>query len=198
MIYSMDGVHDLGGMHGFGPILAEVDHQPVFGEPWEARVWAVSRTVMQRSTIDRFRYLIEQMPPAAYLTSTYYARWLWAVERLAAEQGLLDGTASPSPGARPSSSAPLWKGRFERGQQVRVANRVTAGHCRVPRYLRRQVGRIERVACAWPNPGDSASTGVYGEPELVYTVVFAAGDLFGPGADHTLSADVGERDLEVP
>jgi Nitrile hydratase beta subunit len=194
----VDGVHDLGGMHGFGPIPIEGDGEPVFHEPWEARVWAMSGTTIRRTTIDRFRYLIEQMPPAAYLTSSYYARWLWAVEILAAEQGLLDGPAGPPTVTRPSSSSPLWEGRFELGQPVRVANRVTAGHCRVPRYLRRQVGRIERVACAWPTPGISAATGAYGDPELVYTVVFSAGDLFGSTADHTLSADFAESDLEVP
>ena len=197
MMYRVDGVHDLGGMHGFGPVPID-DSEPVFREPWEARVWAMSQTTMRRTTIDRFRYLIEQMPPAAYLASPYYGRWLWAVERLAAEQGLLDGRSARPAEPRPSSSIPLWKGRFSPGQTVRVANRVTPGHCRVPRYLRREVGRVERVACAWPNASESASTGTYGEPELVYTVVFSAGDLFGSTADHTLSADLSERDLELP
>jgi nitrile hydratase len=73
---------------------------------------------------------------------------------------------------------------------------VTDGHTRVPRYLRRHVGRVERVACVWPNPGDSAAGGTYGEPELVYTVSFHGGDLFGPGADHAVSADLSESDLE--
>jgi hypothetical protein len=58
------------------------------------------------------------------------------------------------------------------------------------------VGLIERVAFAWPNPGESAATGTYGEPELVYTVAFAASDLFGPDADHSLTADLAETDLE--
>jgi hypothetical protein len=73
---------------------------------------------------------------------------------------------------------------------------VTSGHTRVPRYLRLHVGRIERVAFVWPNPGESAATGKYGEPELVYTVAFAADALFDPAADHTLTADLPERDLE--
>jgi nitrile hydratase len=79
-----------------------------------------------------------------------------------------------------------------------VANAVTAGHTRVPRYLRHHVGRVERVAFAWPNAGESAAAGTYGEPELVYTIAFAATDLFGPGADHTVTADLGESDLEEP
>ena len=98
-------------------------------------------TVMGHTTIDRFRYTIEQMPPAEYLASSYYERWLWAIEHLAAEQGC--STAS--------DPAPPWRdrrrrrrrgpGRFRPGDQVRVRNPVTAGHTRVPRYLRLHVGR---------------------------------------------------------
>jgi nitrile hydratase len=155
-------------------------------------------TVMGNTTIDRFRYTIEQMPPAEYLASGYYERWLWALERLAAEQGILDSAERPTPVARPSPAAPTWIGRFRRGDRVRVRNPVTDGHTRVPRYLRRHVGRVEGVACAWPNPGESAATGTYGEPELVYTVAFDAMDLFGADADHTLTADLGDGDLEAP
>jgi nitrile hydratase subunit beta len=191
----VDGVHDLGGMHGFGPVPIEAD-EPLFHEPWEGRVWRMLASAMGQTTIDRFRYTIEQMPPADYLASSYYERWLWAIEHLAAEQGLLDGDDRPALVVRPSPAMPTWPGRFRSGDRVRVRNPVTKGHTRVPRYLRRQVGRVERVACAWPNPGESAATGTYGEPELVYTVAFAAADLFEPAADHTITADFGESDLE--
>jgi hypothetical protein len=194
----VDGVHDLGGMHGFGPVPTEAD-EPVFHEPWEGRVWWILKTVIERSTtIDRFRYTIEQMPPAEYLASTYYERWLWAIEHLAAEQGILDSADQPPAVTGPSPATPTWAGRFEAGARVRVRNSVTKGHTRVPRYLRGHVGRVERVAFAWPNPGQSAATGRYGENELVYTVAFTAADLFGPTADHTLTADLGETDLEEP
>jgi nitrile hydratase len=193
----MDGAHDLGGMHGFGPVPIEVD-EPLFHEPWEGRVWAMMRAAMNNTTIDRFRYTIEQMPPAEYLASSYYERWLWALERLVVEQGLLEGTERPSAVTRPSPATPTWSGRFRRGDGVRVRNQVTSGHTRVPRYVRNHVGRVEKVAFAWPNPGESAATGTYGEPELVYTVAFAAADLFDPAADHTLTADLGESDLEEP
>jgi nitrile hydratase len=192
----MDGVHDMGGMHGFGRVPIEVD-EPLFHEPWEGRVWAMWSAI-GATTVDRFRFTIEQMPPAAYLASSYYERWLWAIERLAAEQGLLTGPVRPPGSARPSPALAAWEGRFRTGDFVRVRNAVTDGHTRVPRYLRLHVGRVDRVACVWPNPGDSAESGSYGQPELVYTVTFKAGDLFGPGADHTLSADIPESDLEVP
>ena len=190
-------MHDLGGMHGFGPVPIETD-EPLFHEPWEGRVWGMGATVMRGTTIDRFRYTIEQMPPAEYLASSYYERWLWAYEHLAAEQGLLSSADRPSRVARPSPATPTWTGKFKGGDRVRVRNPVTDGHTRVPRYLRRHVGRVERVAFAWPDPGRSAATGTYGEPELVYTVAFAAADVFGPAADHTITADLGEGDLEEP
>jgi nitrile hydratase len=194
-ITGVDGVHDLGGMHGFGPVPIEVD-EPLFHEAWEGRVWRMLGTVMAHTTIDRVRFTIEQMPPAEYLASSYYERWLWAIDHLAMEQGLLDSDDRPPAAARPSPTTPTWAGRFRVGDRARVRNSVTSGHTRVPRYLRLHVGRIERVAFAWPNPGESAATGKYGEPELVYTVAFAADALFDPAADHTLTADLPERDLE--
>jgi nitrile hydratase len=138
------------------------------------------------------------MPPAHYLASSYYERWLWAIERLAVEQGLLDSADRPPAQPRPSPTTPPWPGRFRAGQRVRVRNSVTSGHTRVPRYLRSHKGAVVRVACVWPNPGASAATGVYGEPELVYTVAFAGADLFGVEANHTVTADLVESDLEEP
>ena len=94
--HGVDGVHDLGGMHGFGPVPIEAD-EPLFHEPWEGRVWQMMRaTVMARTTIDRVRHTIEQMPPVEYLASSYYERWLWALEHLAAEQGMLDNETPAS------------------------------------------------------------------------------------------------------
>jgi nitrile hydratase subunit beta len=184
-------------MHGFGAVPIEVD-EPLFHEPWEGRVWRMSRVVMAATTTDRFRYTIERMPPAEYLTSSYYERWLWAIERLAAEQGLLHSRDRPPRIDRPSPARPRWPGRFAAGDFVRVRNLVTPHHTRVPRYLRRHVGRVERTAFVWPKPGESAAAGTYGDPELVYTVAFDGAELFGPDADHTLTADLGESDLEEP
>ncbi len=188
----MDGVHDLGGMHGFGPVPVD-DDSPGFREPWEVRVWALSGPLMRRTTIDRFRYSIERMAPVAYLTSSYFGRWLHALETLATDPELLDR----SPVARPAPNLPPPPCRFATGDRVRVRNAVTAGHTRVPRYLRRQPGTVRCVACVWPDPARSAATGVYGGPVVHYTVSFAAVDLFGPGADHVITADVIETDLEA-
>src|SRR5262249_14541792 len=115
---AVDGVHDMGGMHGYGRVPIEVD-EPLFHEPWEGRVWAMWSAI-GATTVDRFRFTIEGMPPAVYLASTYYERWLWAIERLAAEQGLLTGPDRPPGGSRPSPGLPSWVGRFQPGDAVRV------------------------------------------------------------------------------
>ena len=73
----MNGVHDMGGMHGFGPVLPEAD-EPVFHAPWEGKVYAMRRLMgaWQRWNIDAGRHSIEKMPAAEYLESSYYEKWL--------------------------------------------------------------------------------------------------------------------------
>ena len=132
-----------------------------------------------------------------YLTSSYYERWLWAIERLAAEQGLLDSDDRPP--------APTTGRRRRRRSGTDGSHPVSGSACATPRPPahprpalsapargRDRAGRL-RLA----QPGESAATGTYGEPELVYTVAFAAADLFGAGADHIVTADLGESDLEA-
>jgi nitrile hydratase len=159
-------------------------------------VAAIARLMMRNTTVDHFRYTIEQMPPAEYLASPYYARWLWAAERMAAEQGLLDGSGELGAGVRLPEGEPASPRRFVDGQRVRVGNPVTPMHTRVPRYVRNHVGTVVRRSCAWPHPTQSAATGRPGPMEHVYAVAFAASDLFGPQADHTVVVDVWEPDLE--
>src|SRR3954470_3008046 len=88
----MNGVHDLGGMHGFGPVVRETD-EPTFHAAWEARVWAMVQEIRRQNyyTIDASRYGIERMPPAEYLRSSYYERWLASLEFNLMLEGLLTG-----------------------------------------------------------------------------------------------------------
>ena len=190
----MDGVHDLGGMHGFGVVPVEVD-EPLFHEPWEGRVAVMARVLMANTTVDHFRHTIEQMPPREYLASRYYERWLWAAERMAQEQGVVDGSGHPEREPKPTGE-PATPRRFADGQPVRVANRVTPMHTRVPRYVRNHVGTVVKRSCAWSHPTASAATGRHGPMEHVYAVAFPAAELFGGDADHTLLVDVWESDLE--
>jgi len=86
----MNGIHDMGGMHGFGTVAPEAD-EPVFHADWERRMFALASTALGRGTanVDEFRHAIERIPPARYLASSYYERWLEAVETLLVEKGVL-------------------------------------------------------------------------------------------------------------
>ncbi len=86
----MTYVHDIGGLHGFGPVEDVADAAP-FHAAWEARVTGIVRALIYNRafTADEFRHAIERMDPAAYLGASYYARWTDALERLCVEKGLL-------------------------------------------------------------------------------------------------------------
>src|SRR6266508_4842465 len=86
----MDGVHDLGGMQGFGRVERE-EHEPVFHAPWEAAVLAMMRAGGSRGVynIDEFRHAIERMNPAHYLSAAYYEKWLDGIARLFTEKSVV-------------------------------------------------------------------------------------------------------------
>jgi nitrile hydratase subunit beta len=81
--------HDIGGSGEFGPIDPTDDGQP-FHHEWEARVFAINSTLLRRGlyTLDEFRNAIERMTPEEYHASSYYERWLHAIETLLAEKGI--------------------------------------------------------------------------------------------------------------
>src|SRR4030095_693052 len=94
----MDGVHDLGGMQGFGPVERE-ENEPVFHAEWEAAGLAMMGAAGARGlfNIDEFRHGIERMAPAHYLRATYYEKWLDGVTRVLVEKGVVgaEGLAGP-------------------------------------------------------------------------------------------------------
>ena len=89
----MNGIHDLGGMHGMGPINPE-PNEPVFHAPWERTVFGLFVTTFAGGhfNVDEFRHAIEKMDAAHYLESSYYAHWLHAVEDLLVQRGTLTET----------------------------------------------------------------------------------------------------------
>ena len=110
----MNGAHDLGGMHGFGPVEAEKD-EPVFHHEWERHAFALNLAAGShgRWNIDVSRYAREQMPAAEYLATTYYEHWLWGLERLLVAHGLVGADElaralgdGPVPGAAPPRAVP--------------------------------------------------------------------------------------------
>ena len=86
----MDGIHDLGGVDGFGAIKVE-SNEPVFHERWEPIGYATGIIGFGRRffTVDEFRHAVERMAPRHYLSSTYYERVVTGVASLYVEKGIV-------------------------------------------------------------------------------------------------------------
>jgi len=201
----MNGVHDMGGMHGMGPIQAE-KNEPVFHTRWEGRVLALRRAMAawRKWNIDVTRHQVELVPPAEYLRLSYYERQFVAFLEMLAKSGLVtraeleSGTpAQGSPKATPAltaekAAALVAKGvpasrdvpmtpRFRAGDRVRARNMHPVGHTRLPRYARGKFGTINRDHGVFVFPDTDAH--FLGEkPQHVYSVRFAARELWGEQA----------------
>jgi nitrile hydratase len=196
----VDGIHDLGGMHGFGRIEVERD-EPVFHARWEGRVRAMVGIALARgiANLDAFRHGIERMRPREYLANPYYGRWLTSLEGLVAEarsRGALAPVATAFQGFfREVPEAP----RFRAGDRVAARNLHPAGHTRLPRYVRGKRGVVVRrhPACVFP---DTNAHGRGEQPQHLYAVRFWASELFGPDAEPNASVtiDLFESYLEAP
>lgn len=208
----MNGVHDMGGMHGFGKVEPE-PNEPPFHAPWEGRVLAMQRAVRftRAWNIDRSRDALERLPAPVYLSASYYQRWALGMERNALERGLIDADELAAghalrPGkpvervmtksdighafARGSFSRPLSQAaRFKPGDRVHTKNINPASHTRLPRYARGRGGVIEAVRGYHVFP-DSVTTGGGENPQWLYTVVFDGRHLWGANADPTLTVSI--------
>jgi len=202
----MNGVHDMGGMHGMGPVVHEKD-EPVFHEEWEGRVYALTRLVRAgggRWNIDAGRYEIERLPPAEYLRMSYYEKWaarlaIQVVKMGLVTQGEID-SGTPAPGsakATPQVTAarvPAMvatrvstkrdvrvKATFKRGDRVRARNMHPTGHTRLPRYARAKLGTVVEDRGVFVFPDTNAE--FLGEkPQHLYSVRFTARELWGDRA----------------
>jgi nitrile hydratase len=216
----MNGAHDMGGMHGFGPVVRE-ENEPGFHTEWEARIWAMVREIRAQGyyTIDASRYGIEQMPPAEYLQATYYERWLASLEFNLILESLMtsdeletriqylrdhpsapmprDAISSPPPPrehpASPSPPAP----RFAVGDEVVTRNDHPVGHTRLPRYARSKRGVIRRSYGPQTFP-DANAHGLGEQPQPLYNVRFEAKELWGESAEprQTVSLDLWDSYLD--
>src|ERR1700688_3908077 len=131
----MNGIHDLGGMHGMGPTQPE-KNEPVFHADWEARVFALTRAMgaWRKWNIDASRHQRELIPAAEYLRMSYYEKWLTGLEELIVKSGLVEGPKQANPALKASEVAGvLARGSSARrdvevepsftvGQQVRARN----------------------------------------------------------------------------
>lgn len=195
----MNGVHDLGGMHGFGPVERHPDSLR-FEHDWEPAVVAIQAATRAFANIDQFRHAIERMDPVHYLGSTYFEHWLDGCERLAVEAGVLGEhevderceqlasgwtplerpadpvhQASPRPDfRRGAATAP----RFPAGTEVRTRNLQPAGHTRLARYARGKRGVVADYHGSYVYANANAH-GLGEDPDHLYSVRFEAAELWG-------------------
>jgi nitrile hydratase beta subunit len=209
----VNGIHDMGGMDGFGSVEPEPD-EPAFHAPWEGRVIAMMRAMGTAGAwnLDMFRAARERQPAAYYLTASYYESWAESIETLVLERGLAspDEIAAghalhpakelPRPVLRADDvPASIKRGsygrpaaapaRFKVGDAVRAGNLHPATHTRLPRYARGRRGVVERVHGAHVFP-DSSALGLGDDPQWLYTVVFDGRELWGADADPTLKVSI--------
>jgi len=217
----MDGVHDMGGMHGFGPVEPELD-EPVFHHRWEARTFALRQAcgALGRWNIDIARHANERMPPEQYLAASYYERWLVGLEMLLLEHGVLtpaERASGKSAGPASAGLTPFPPEKVEavvrKGQQYRVnadapagfsagaavvtRNIHPSGATRLPRYARGKRGTVVHDHGVFIFP-DSNAAGKGTKPQHLYSVQFKARELWGPDSSATDSVylDLWEDYLE--
>jgi nitrile hydratase subunit beta len=217
----MNGVHDMGGMDGFGKVEAE-PNEPTFHQKWESRVLAMVRAMGAAGAfnIDTSRFYRESLPPHIYLASSYYRKWLLGLEDNLVDKGFVTASeiaaGHAKEPAKPLKNGKLRledverimvRGQFERtpqapakfkpGDRVRAKNIHPTTHTRLPRYTRGHVGVVERILGCQVFP-DSAAMELGENPQWLYNVVFDGVELWGPDADPTvkISIDAFEPYLE--
>lgn len=188
----MDGMHDLGGKQGFGP----VRHSPtakVFHAPWEKRINALYSLAVKLGifNMDEYRHAIERMEPRHYLSASYYERTLTSLATLCVEKGLMTreelearagGLFPLALPSAPGRSNVAERERFKVGDRVQVRTDNVPGHVRMPAYIRGKAGVVVGESPAYPFP-DAHAHGIEAEDEPTYDVRFNAFDLWPNSAD---------------
>jgi nitrile hydratase len=204
----MDGIADLGGTDGWGPMRPPRRDEPVFGQPWQGRAFALTQLSRRAAgyNVDAFRHALERLDRDAYLEDGYYGRWLNGTELILTETGLLApgaieararnlrGEQVPEPADRqphrpdytPTAEGSLREvaapPAYAVGQRVRARASASAGHTRLPRYARGHTGTVTVIQPAALLPDTNAH--FEGEnPQHVYTVAFESRELWGPEAE---------------
>jgi nitrile hydratase beta subunit len=218
----VDGIHDMGGMHGFGPVDRHNDY--TFRADWQRRAFGVVEALagVVPFNSDTFRRALERISADESLRHSYFERWVMATETLLLEAGLVNENelktgkkefdadmTNRSPigpqvlieafiaGASlefPSDSQPA---RFKVGQSVRVTVNAPKDHTRVPRYLRGRVGTVTHDSGVFQF-ADTVAAGKGQCPQHCYTIAFPAHSLWGESAEagETINADLWESYLE--
>ena len=211
----MDGIHDMGGMHGFGKVEPEQD-EPVFHAPWEGRCLALNRAMgaigawTHRRGPRRHRELaagclfgelvLRQMGAAVWKTWSSPAA-LPAPTKLPPATRCDHGNrldAQTHSGRRAAHAdarlfrSPAASGRRASSSATACARKISIRqtHTRLPRYARGHVGVIEAIRGCHVFP-DSRSRTARGEnPQWLYTVLFDGRELWGEAGDPTLKVSI--------
>ncbi|HEX2540017.1 MAG TPA: nitrile hydratase subunit beta [Caldimonas sp.] len=191
----MDGMHDLGGRQGFGPVRHAPD-APAFHAAWEVRANALYSLAVKLGVfnMDEYRHAIERMDPRHYLSASYYERSLTGLATLLVEKGLVTreelerrcGGPFPlaSPGAAGRTNVAT-RPRLRPGDRVRVREDFVPGHVRMPGYIRGKTGVVVGESPPYPFP-DAHAHGVEAADEPTYDVRFRSDDLWPDSADAAL------------
>jgi len=196
----MNGVHDMGGMQGFGPIEREVN-EPVFHAPWEGRVITMVLAIAAwgKFGADQRRTVRELIPPAEFLRMSYYEIWYTGlivnmldagmVTRAEIDSGMpATGSAELTPALMAArvptffaNGAPKKRNvpdapNFRVGQRVRAKNINPTTHTRLPRYSRGRTGVVSRDYGIYVFP-DANANGQGEKPQHLYSVRFEAREL---------------------
>ncbi len=218
----MNGAQDMGGAMGFGPVVPEAN-EPVFHGDWERRVLAMTVAMGPAGgwSADAGRFARENVPPVDYLSRSYYEIWYFGLLRLLLDKGLVTpaeleaghamvpakpvarvlagGDVGPMLAkGRPTHRTVSEPARFAIGDRVRARNIHPTGHTRLPRYVRGRVGVVTLQHGAHVFP-DTSAAGTGEQPQWLYTVRFAGLELWGEGADPsvTVSVDAWDSYLEA-
>jgi nitrile hydratase subunit beta len=218
----MNGAQDLGGMQSFGPICPDNDVSP-FHADWERRVHAttIAMGATGKWNIDMSRAARESLPPAQYLSSTYYQIWFEGLKKLILSTGLATAEEIESGESMTQAatvprvlmakdvSTALLRGspvdrpaaveaKFAIGDAVQARQINPSSHTRLPRYCRGKRGRIVAVHGAHVFP-DANATGLGEQPQWLYTVRFDSAELWGRDTTAaSVCVDCWEPYLEPP
>lgn len=205
----MNGVFDLGGTDGLGPVNPPAE-EPVFSNPWEKAAFAMFPACFRAGFfgLDEFRHAIELLDPVEYLKSPYYEHWLHAVEHHGVVKGHIDADELERRTRYylENPEAPLPE-HEPKPELIEFVNAVVPAGAPAQRPtdepVRFQVGDTVRIASASPFGHtrmaryirgktatvvayrgsfifpDSAANGGGEDPQHVYTVQFDAAELWG-------------------
>jgi nitrile hydratase len=182
----MDGIHDLGGMQGFGPVMKDPRPHAAWEDIPKALLY-LGAAKLKKFNVDQYRHAVERIPPQLYLTNSYFERALTGVATLYIENGLVSlEELEQRAGGRFPLAGPIKPGRenppppvglFQVGDRVKVRELFVSGHVRMPAYVRGKVGLvIERdIDIQFP---DAAGHGDHAESVPSYHIEFVASELW--------------------